>query len=801
MYRFLVSFIRSLKNNPKMFFINVTSFSIGLVAVILIYLFVVKEFRTDKFHKNHQDIYRVLLTRVNGPTRMSKMCSPMGELLKNNYEEIQEYCRYTDRSRYSVLINEAEFRNQKISFVDRSFFKMFDFPLEIGDYTEIFEKPNCVIIDRETALKYYNTINVVGKIIKVKNPEDKERKTFTIVGVLSDYPEESTFHLSLVTDVNSIAGNYRDKYFQSVFHLFLQIQENKNMEDLRQKFATTYFNKLDEFRNIKTDLKTQIPRFNLQKLSDMYLHSNDVEDYFPKGDYILIWVLIIVGTVLMVVTFINYIVLSLGLSLKNQKQNHIHQVLGGSSKWLKKKYVYESMYYVISAFIIALLILPFTHNLTASLLDIQYDLFMSSSATILLSFGVALIILGIVSGFVQYVFLNNHSGGKKNLIANGSGKSFFKYLIQFQLFVFIVSVVCLSVIIRQVKFIREQDLGFDAKNTISVSIEDDGEKELFMQEFESNIGINHISVGHTFFSQNPYLSEVTVDDSNGIVQAQCIFGDHNYLDVYRIKLLEGTNINGDKLSTLRDYFRYGERKTIDVLVNECFVKQSGLKNPLGTMIKIDHNGRSLGLITGVIKDVKNLPFYYSVTPMVIGFGLSHGPNLIVSVKEGYMDEFKAQVNGFIKKIDKEFYPGYETHSYDFEGWYKKEQTMINWLLAFSVVIVFILILGLVGISLFIAERKTKEIGVRKINGANIREIVAMLNTNFVRWVTIAFVIASPIAYFTMHKWLENFAYKTTLSWWIFALAGVLALAIALLTVSFQSWKAAVRNPIESLRYE
>lgn len=799
MYRFLIVYLRNIKNNPRLFLINIASFSIGIVAVMFITLYVVKEFNTDKFHNKHRDIYRVLLKRTDAPERMSDTCYPMGSLLKSNHTEIEDYTRYLDYSNYTIKIDVKQFTEENICFVDASFFEMFDFKLDAGEYTQIFKNPNTVIIDRETAKRYFGSTDVLGRTIEAEIPGLEEKLNLSIVGILSDYPEESTLKPQLITDIKSKEMKYMNQYFMSSPQLFLFIPNCNNIDRLSENLAQTYYSKLNDLRSTKYPIDHSL--LKLQKLDDMYLHSSDVSDRLSKGDYSILWILICVGFILLIITFINYIILNVGLSLKYQKQNQINRILGGSSGWLRKKYIAESIFYTIIAFFTSLLLLPIVHKIISGFSDYRYSLFSKSDQPIMISFFIAIIVLGIISGLIQFVVIELRKKSELESIKSANNPVFFRYLVPLQLFVFISILTSLIVITRQLKYIRTEDIGYDIENTITVCINDYGDQKLFIQEFNNVPYINHISIGHTLFRNVAYLNIVTIDSSRTEIKSQCIFGDQNYIEAYKIKLLAGVNIEGDKLPPVDEYYYYPDNNVLDILVNEEFVRKSGLKEPLGTILTIDHNGKSKGKITGIFQDVKNLPFYQSITPIVIGYGLTHGPSLIVSVKEGKMADFKKEVTSFFKKIGKESYFGYDTFSYDFDEYYKKEELLMHLLAIFSFITLFILILGLIGISLFLAERKTKEIGIRKVNGAKVYEILSMLNKNFVKWTVIAFIIAIPFAYYAMNRWLENFAYKTDLSWWIFALAGILALTIALLIVSWQSWKAATRNPVEALRYE
>jgi putative ABC transport system permease protein len=799
MYQFLTLYFRNIRNNPKMFLINIASFSVGIVAVLFITLFVAKEFYADRFHKKHSDIYRLLLNVQSALIKYPETEYPLAKLLQNNHPEIQDYTRFTDLEGYQITIDEKQFVDQKISYVDRSFFSIFDFKLKVGNLNSMFEQPNTIVIDQATAKLYFNSIDVVGKTLTSEYPGEEEKKEYTIVGVLKNYPEESTLQPHLITSIKSIAEKYEENYFSSSPQLFLYVPKCSDTKKLARDFSATFNRKYNELtgRNEPVDEN----RYSLQQLTDIYLKSSDVSDDLPKGDYLLIWVLSGIGFVLLLVTFMNYLILNLGVNLRNQKQNQIRTILGSSSGWLKMKYASESVFYSLITFVVALLLLPIVHKFIANFSNYRYSIFSGSDPKIVFIFLLFLITVGALCGYLQYALLFQRKNRNIQLAGFKTRKPYFRYIIQFQLLIFMVIVSGVILINRQMNFIRNQNLGFDLKNTVTVCLNDEFNRQLFMQECNNYPMVKNASLGHTLFTNTAYLNEVTIEKRQDVVKAQCIWGDNNYISTYNIKLLSGKNIDGAKLPPVGSAYSYPrDNDVLDILVNEEFVKKSGLKDPLGTILSINHNGTK-GRITGIIADVKNTPFYKSVTPLIIGYGMSYMPSIVVSVYDGKMDEFEKMVDDYFIKIGKKSYVGYSTFNFDFERWYHKEQVLMHLLTLLTIIILVILILGIYGSSLFLSENKTKEIGIRKINGAKVTEVMTMLNIDFIKWVAIAFVIATPIAYYAMNKWLENFAYKTELSWWIFALAGLLALGIALLTVSWQSWRAATRNPVEALRYE
>jgi len=802
MHRLLISFFRNIKNNPRIFFINIAGFSIGVVSALFIYLFVVKEYKTDRFHKNHNDIYRVVQNWKGTDVQRTTNYYPLGDLLQKQFSEVQDFTRYLEGAMYKINIGENTFRTQKISFVDRSFFKIFNFNLLVGDYNTLFDSPNNVILNQETAIKYFNSVDVIGKTIEVQDPKDNGKRQLTVSGILDVYPEESTLQPVIIADISSEEEkNIKREWRIRSPQLFLYIPNCKTPENVASKISETVANGIrSTYKGYKTEIDPN--RYELQKLTNIYLGSSNVQDEFPKGDKRLANILLAIGFILLSITFVNSVISNLGLSVKKQKNDQIHNVLGCSSGWLRRKIISESVLFSVLAFFVSLILYPVIHSGIISFSNYQYGMYTKSDTLIFFSFFMILIFFGTLSGLIQNTFVKRNSNQKFEGLRFGPRKMVFNRLIQFQLIVFIVASISLFFIVRQVNLIQSIEMGFDIENTFSLRLVDEKDQELFKQEFEKYPYVKSIAFGEQLFKTEYRSDDIKIADSDNTISSQVIQGDHNYLKAYNIRLLKGENLNKDKFRVGEDLFSFKRKSNslTEVLVNEEFVKRSGLENPIGTIIE---GGRIFtGKIVGIIGNVKNLPVYQSVKPMVIGYDMAGSSGgIAASVEEGFVEQFKTDAKLFynMRSLEDSFH--FSVWQYDFEREYQKEQIFSRLIIVFTIIILSILLLGLVGLSLFIAEGKTKEIGIRKVNGAKVTEILSMLNKDFIKWVAIAFIIATPIAYYAMNKWLENFAYKTTLSWWIFALAGVIALGIALLTVSWQSWRAATRNPVEALRCE
>ena len=797
MKRAILIFFRNVKNNPKIFSINLLGFSIGITSVLFIYLYSFKELSTDRFHQKHGDLYRVIENHDGNSMKESATYFPLGTLLKKHFPEVNEYSRYMERP-YEIKVDRSEFGAMNLCFVDSTFFQLFDFKLKLGDYSQLYRTPDGAIITQELASRFFNEEMPLGKEIEVHEPGGGASKRLVVVGVLKDYPEESTLKPKIIANIESEEKKYiNDGWHVLASQLFLYMPECQDTKQIALQISGLIANE-DSWHTENEN------EFELQPFDDIYLHSLNVNDELKKGNFYLVKILLFIGVILLLITSLNYVILNLGVSHKNKNYKNIHLVLGGNNYSMFKNIVGNSLTFSSIAFLIVLMLYPAAYKVITNFTEFHYSLYTHSHIIIFVTFYLILIVFGIISGALQFLFITKYIVG--GIMADNvfRRQRFFNGLIQIQLVVFIIALASLFLINRQVNYIRNTDLGFDAKNTFTLLFMGENDRNLFQQEFDKLSYINSIAKGQQLFRSSYDYQEITIAESNKDIEAQVIQGDNNYLETYNIKLLAGENLNKRDIPETQNEFMdlIKKKNTVvtDVLVNQEFIKQSGLKEPLGSIIKSHATGNAR--IVGIIDNVKNLPVYNTLKPMIIGYNLNYYTHsLVVSVQDGLSSRFISDATDFYQEQNLGSYIDMLIWKYDFDKEYRNEQTLKKLVNAFSSVLLIVMILGLIGLSLFIAETKIKEIGIRKVNGAKVSEILAMLNKDFVKWIVIAFVIATPIAYYVMNKWLESFAYKTNLSWWIFALAGLLALGIALLTVSWQSWRAATRNPVEALRYE
>ncbi len=788
-YKDLISFFRNMKKYPGLFIANIIGLSVGILAVMFVYIYSVKELSADRFHRNSKSIYRITHTDTSSSMADSNTPYPMGKTIDTQCPEIENFTRIeTNQQAYSVSTSNIELKKQSITFVDKGFFEMFSFSLAMGEPQPLFENPKQMIISEEYAQKLFGKRNPLGETVRVKSPETIEN--YTIVGVLENFPDNSTLTPHIIVDIKNQKYENTASWGLHSPQLFLQLVENTNVSKLEQKILDVVAIEKNKAykRNYKTD-------YILQPLSELYINSSNVADRMPKGDLSIVKILIICGIILLTFVSLNYLILNFGFYIKKSSQLNIQKILGATKQIQIKKFVHNSIAMVIIAFLCSLALYPLFYNLISTSWGIRYQLFSPDDYKMWFGILILMIAFGLFTGLLQYFITSSIIQSRKVNKKQG----FITALVSFQLSIFIIAIISVAGIHKQLSYMQNSNKGFDLENTYHLSFQSFEMLDQFKNEFESYPFIKAMSVGEGLY-QNEYRHEsFKLENTNKTIDAQPLIGDYNFLRAYNIQLLEGQNLDKEKIQNLGHEIFMGNGTIPDVLVNKTFVKKAGLENPIGTILNTPAHQIK---IVGVFNDVKNLPFYYNSKPILLAYNLSGAISALnISVVNGQEKAFLEAATKFYEQQDLSDYLEFLIWHYDFENEYQKESNLMSFFNIITGIILFVLLIGIIGLSLHIAEIKTKEIGIRKVNGAKISEVLILLNKDFVKWITLAFIVATPIAIYAMNKWLENFAYKTSLSWWIFALAGLLALGITLLTVSLQSWKAATRNPVEALRYE
>lgn len=799
--KILKEYIRRIGRNYKIYTVSILGMGIAIIASFHIYHFVYKELSVDSFHTKKKEVYR-LAQKYNGsdfPNTETPL--PLGSVLKENFPEVKNFTRISSRDGMIMQVGDNNHKTD-IAYIDASFFELFNFSLKKGSVNQFNDTPNGIIISEKAAKTLFGEEKPLGKIITVSKEYDPKKLEYVVTGILNNIPQNSTIQGDYFINIESLQKNVsltsQWVTTSGMTNLFIHAPALKNSKEFSEKAANLLFSKTKTAAKEMFGMDEGAINFKLylQRLDNIYFNSVDIVRQKKKGDSQFLKIIILVGLLALFLATSNYIIMNLGLNLNRVKEFKTKRYLGVTKGGVFMQLVLESLLNTIICFALTMLTYPFIGEFVSNIIGFNYNLSIAYDGMLLFTYFVIILFLGLLVGSLEYAL------SYKSIFVKGtSNKSSWgskKMMIGFQLFLFMALAICILFVGKQVSFIQSKDLGFDIQNVAQISTRNDKELKGFL-DTKSYIKNTSYSQGifSSTFNLTPFKGENTKVDA--IIKN----GDYNFLNVNSMELLYGENFPEKDISTdLKEDSKKGNGLTL-ALVNEEFVRKANLKDPIGKTFKVENYKEFV--ISGVVKNVYSTPLYYPVQPLVISdrdySGWYYGL-LSVSYEEGARKQLYEDVQGFFTKrgVNPMFLQEI-IFEYDYGDIYKKEIQLKSLLEAFTVIVLIISLLGMIAISLFITESKTKEIGIRKVNGASINQVMLLLNKNFVKWVAVAFVVACPIAYYTMNKWLESFAYKTSLSWWVFALAGLFTLIIALLTVSWQTYRAARANPVKSLRAE
>ena len=805
LFKILKEYLRRITRNYKIYLISILGMSIAIIASFHIYHFVYKELSVDTFHTKRKDIYRLVDQRANSNTRYKTTPFPLGKILKEKIPEIKDYARINTVQNKKLNVNEHTFK-APVSYIDIGFFKIFNFKLKEGSIQKFDDTPNGVIISEKIANTLFKNTNPIGNIITLSHDYNANENPLEIVGIIKNIPQTSTIQGDYFVNIKTIEKKHSktDQWIVvtgSTLYIYAPILPDiKKIENIATKLL---FDKMKPlFKTMFNQDIEPIYNIKLQAFDTIYFNSNDILGQKYKGDLQFLKIVMLVGFLSLFLATSNYIIMNLGLNLNRVKEFMSKRYLGASKFIIASQFIIESLLNSIICFCITLLTYPIIGAYIGELIGLNYQLSFVNDILLLLSYLGIIMTIGIVTGTLEFLLSYNAIFLKRN--ANSKKNSWFskKVMITFQLFLFLSLTICILFVSKQIDFIQNKDLGFDAENTANIPTR--SHKEL-KKLLEAKSYVKATSYSSHLFTSTIQKSPITSVGTNKEIEVLTLRGDYNFLKVYDIELLYGENFPYYEITGKEKWINRSDKKSIltEVLVNEEFVRKANLKNPVGQIFNT--LGKDKYVIKGVFKNVYNTPLYYPLQPLVITntdySGWYYG-GLSLSFTKGSKNRLQKDLTEYFsdKGADPLFLDDI-IWNYSYQDIYKNELLLKRLLQAFTLIVLFISILGIIAISLFITESKTKEIGVRKVNGATIKEILFMLNKDFIKWVGFAFIIACPLSYFVMNKWLENFAYKTELSLWVFVFSGFFTLIITLSTISWQSYKAATKNPVEALRDE
>lgn len=774
--------LRNIRRYSAYSILNITGMAIGMACAMLILLWVQDEWSFDRHFKNAGNLYR-LIENQNSSAREASMLVPvpgaMTNDLKKEYPEIIRSSRFTPSP--LTLQKSGEFVEETVALVDKDFLKMFDIEFVQGDINSALNDPHNIILTEEMAKKYFGDENALGKTIQSRG------YVVSVTGVVKSLPRNSHIHFNFLVPIewlSELGGHIND--WRERFYTYVEITDGADSKLVASKIKDI----------IKRNTRGSDSEIFLQNIKKIHLFSSGkyAYDVSGQGDITYVRILSVVAVFILIIACINFMNLSAAQSAGRAKEIGLRKVAGADRRKIIFQFLGEPLLIVFVAHMIAMilveLLLPGYNILTGKQLYVDYR-----SATLYIGLISIVLFCGLLAGSYPAFYLSSlkPSDTLKNLINKNPGNAQFRrVLVIFQFSISVVLIICSLIVRRQLNFMQNKNLGFNRDNIgyfMFPTRPGDPKLESLKKELSNNTDILNV----TITSPNPFNIDGTVGGFNwpgkksgDEVLFSILSADIDFAKTFKLELKEGRFFSSE-FST----------DNTAVMINEAAAKVLDLRNPIGEILTTPWGARFN--IIGVVKDFNFKSLHYKIEPLILQIGLNN--NIYFRMKP---DKISLVVES-VKKTYKSFNPGLPIDFHflddDFENLYRSEQRIGKIFSYFSLLAIIISCLGLVGLSSFMTERRTKEIGIRKMNGAKTGEIFSLLSGEYLIWVSISIIIACPVAWYGMNKWLQNFAYRVSISWWIFALAAAIALFIASLTVSFQSYKAAGKNPVEALRYE
>ncbi|HEY4326743.1 MAG TPA: ABC transporter permease [Mucilaginibacter sp.] len=781
---------RNILKNKFYASINIIGLTVGLTVGLLILLWVNDELSFDRFNTKAGQLYQMQAQIGTGSSKQiwAGVQGPVATYALKEVPGVQNAVRIVNTWEYSVfrykdkLLGPGDNGNY---YVDPSFFKIFDFKLLRGNVNTPFPNDKSIVITESTAKRFFGDADPIGKTLLADNKDN-----YTVAGLMADPPENSSIKFDMLFSINVRKNQYNPKdYWKSMdedwgnyyTNTFLQIQPGVSLRSVEDKLTKIHIQHQPGPDASKI-------KYQMQPFLNIHLYNPDGS---PSGLQ-TVRIFLIVAIFILLIACINYVNLSTARAMLRSKEVSIRKIIGAERKQLFAQFIIETVLFfsiaLVLAFVAIELLMPLYNNVSGK--QMQFNLF---DAGVWKVIGLTVLATLIASSIYPALLLSSFKpiSALKGKISLGIGNTAFRKVLVVTQFIFSIGLIIGTLVINgQLKYIREKELGYDKSYVFSFGMRDMQKNyEAVRAELLNQPGIhgvtsssdNIISIGN-----NTGDTDWDGKEPNSLFLIHPMYIDKYYMDFFKVKLAAGKSFSGFKT----DSSHY--------ILNETAVRMTGITNPLGKRFKLhDINGT----IIGVVKDFHFASLRQKIEPAVFAF--NPGNDWRISIRTTGAEAPKAiqSARKLWKQYNSAFPFEYKFLDEDFDNMYKTDQRSGTLFSAFATIAILVSCLGLFGLATYTAQVKLKEIGIRKVLGASVANITSMLSKDFLILVIISLIIASPIAWFAMNKWLQDYAYRINIQWWVFALSGVMAILIAFVTISFQAIKAALANPVKSLRSE
>ncbi len=786
---------RNLRKNKAFSFINIAGLAIGLSGFILISLYIRQELSYDDFNKNADRIYRpVEIQRPAGvPVQhVAVTMGPLAEALKNEFPEIDEAGRIMPAPPFFCKVGEKRFYENEIVYADPQILNIFTIPFIEGNPKQSLSEPNTILLTKSIAEKYFGNEDPIGKTFTINQINGQSEMKIT--GIIRDYPENSHLHLSMIVSLSTLTNElpWLKSWETNTLATYVLLKKGVIKAQLESKFPAI----IDKYHKGNDSYNFSL---YLQPLKDIHLYSDDIlyqTFNYNQGSIVKVYTFSTIALFILLIACINFMNLSTARSFKRSKEVGIRKVLGSSRTNLVLQFMGEAVIIALFAFALAALITEFAFPYFRQVFNIKLDFHFSDNLVFIFEMLAVTIVVGILAGLYPAVYLSKVQPAQslKNFRSRFGGASLRKTLVVVQFAIAIVLIVSSGIVMDQMNFIRNKNLGFNKEQLLYVPIRSKSERNnigLLKNDLLQNNNIAGASAvsGPVGASGSQGTESAAGSDEQSLMMRKS-YVDYDYFKTMQLKIVEGRAFSKD----------YPTDQTSAVIINQTAAKKFGWKNPIGKQIKGEPNRT----VVGVVKDYNFTSMHAEIEPQIIRIAKEDEiqiNNLLVRVKPGNIPKTVNYIEAAWNKVNQGKPFEYTFVDDYFNNIYKSDLNTEKLFKTFAFIAILIACLGLFGLASFTAEQKTKEIGVRKVLGSSVSGIVLLLSKEFIKWVLISCLIAFPAAYFLMNGWLSNFAYRTDINAFVFITAALLTIAVALLTVSYQAVKAALADPVKSLRYE
>jgi len=805
---------RNLLKRKVFSLINILGLAIGMAVCLVIILFIKSELGYDSFQKNGDQIYRIALDRKypGRTTSYAIIPSSIGDAVKREFPEVKESTRMFDiagNAGFDFTIGEKVFEETNVYAVDSTFFRVFTCEALAGDPLTALNKPNSVVITQATADKLYGGAdNAVGKFFIA--PFNNANASYMIRAVVKNWPVTSHFHFNMLISSISFPRLSLPNYTGFSSYTYLLLNKNTSGQILEAKLpvvikkyvsgaiAQTFGETFEQFQSLGNGF-----HYYLQPIKQIHLTSNLEGELSPNGSMMTIYIFVVIAVFILLLACINFINLSTSLSVERAKEVGIRKTFGSERKSIINQFLIESVLISLLSLVVSLalvyLFIPLFNQLAGKNLTIIYFFTIFHFAALLLFALIVGLIAGIYPAFILSSF-NPIMVLKGRFKSNKHGLALRNGLVIFQFAISIILIIATITVNSQIRYMLGNKLGFNKEHVIIINNAFGLKKntQAFENDLQKMPGITSISKASTL-PGNPNFFGITYQPvgSKTPVTGRGIVVDENYAKLLKLEMVKGRFFSADFPSD-----------TVGVVLNETAVAALGLKNPIGAQLNSPDLNRpgappTVLTVVGVVRDFHFQSLHQKIAPLVFNYyKQTDVPNLLaVHIKS---DDF----HSVLKQIETNWnqYVKDQPFNYSFldkrvAEQYLTEQTTEQLFTIFSTLAIFIACIGLMGLAAYSTQQRIREIGIRKVLGASVSGIITMLSVDFLKLILWSVLLAFPLAWWGVHNWLQNFAYRITINWWMFLLSGLLAVIIAMLTISFQAVKAALINPVKNLRNE